>query len=159
MLARHFLRRGMGGNRRLDGRVVGLDQSRLCQPLLQGGFITQPLRRVRTMAMADAVVGPGEIVEKHRRPQLRAVRVPARGLDQPHGMHHHARDVGLAVQVAAVAEQLRRRHHPGCGDRDERWPEVSHRLERRLQASNQATETSPQGGSWRPGLPAVASAK
>ena len=68
MVARHFLRGGVRRDRGCDGGIVGLHQSRFGQTLLQAGFIPQPLRGIRAMAMTDPVVRASEIMEKHRRP-------------------------------------------------------------------------------------------
>ena len=73
---------------------------------------TPHLGIIGAMTMTDAVVGAGEIVEKDRGPELRREIAPAGRLDQPNGMHHHARDVRLAVQRARMPELLRQRHDP-----------------------------------------------
>ena len=59
----------------------------------------------------------------------------AGGFDQAHGVEHHARDVRLAVEGAAMAEQLRLRHHSIQRDCDKgRWADhqLAEREKRRL---------------------------
>ena len=46
----------------------------------------------------------------------------ARRIHQPHGMHHHASHVGLAVQTARMSKQIRQRHEAIEGERDQRHP-------------------------------------
>jgi hypothetical protein len=105
--ARYVAGCAVGGHRGLDGRIVGHAESHLGQSSAKRRLVPQALSRIRAMAMTHAVMRPGDVVQKHRRPQpRRLLPLPVRR-HETRRVNHHARYMRLAMQPAGMPEQRR----------------------------------------------------
>lgn len=78
---------------------------------MQIRLLAKALGRISAVPMTDPVVGPGEVVQEDRCPQLWSEMMLARGRHQPDGVHRHSRHVRLAMERTGMPKQLRHRHH------------------------------------------------
>lgn len=77
------------------------------------------LHGVTAVAVADAIVGAGDVVEIHSGPQARRLFDPSRRFDESERVHEHTSDVRLAVKRARVREE--RGWRCQIGERKVQW--------------------------------------
>ena len=97
-------------DRRLDRVIVRVLHAATREEGEQMGQGCQLLDRVRTVHVAASIMRARDVVEVDGRPESRTFFVPAGGFEQPERVHHHARDVRLAVEGTGVGEKV------GCRD-------------------------------------------
>ena len=95
---------------RLDGIVVGRLYATGGEKREEVGQGFQLLDRARAVYVASSVMRARDVVEVDGRPESWTFFVPACRFEQPERVHHHARDVRLAVEGAGVGEEVDGRH-------------------------------------------------